>query len=177
MTDSPPPLPPTTIDPIDPAPAAPAQAASATRGDKRRLVLILGGIVVFLVVVLFAVRNNQSADDLAVGTCFDVPGRDTDISTVTSHPCAEAHDAEVFHVAEYTGNSYPISISLDSFIDDACVPAFATYVGEAYDTNEDLTLGYFYPSRDAWDNGDRTVTCYVAREDKAKMTESVKAAP
>jgi len=180
MTDMPPPSPSTTVDPTVPAPEAaapaPGSSSTATRGDRLRLFLILGGIAVFIVVVLWAVKDNQSAGDLAVGACFDVPGRDTDISTVVSHPCTEAHDAEVFHVAEYTGDSYPISLSLDSFIDDSCVPVFATYVGEAFETSEDLTIGYFYPSRDGWNNGDRTVTCYAAREDETKMTESVKAA-
>ena len=172
MTDTPPPSP---APPSDPGTTAPAPSAPASRGDKLRLFLILGGIVAFLAIVLWAVRDNQSAGDLAVGTCFDVPGRDTDISTVTRHECTEAHDAEVFHVAEYTtGSTYPISITLDSFIDDTCVPVFATYVGEEFETSPDLTIGYFYPSRDGWNDGDRTVTCYLVREDKSKLTESIK---
>ena len=163
--------------PGDPGTSAPVRSAPASRGDKLRLFLILGGIVAFLAVVLWAVRDNQSADDLAVGTCFDLPGRDTDISTVTRHDCTEAHDAEVFHVAEYTaGSTYPISLTLDSFIEDSCVPAFATYVGEDIDSSEDLAIGYFYPTRDGWDGGDRTVTCYVVREDETKLTQSVEAA-
>jgi hypothetical protein len=173
MTDMPPPSP---APQADPGASGPARPAAASRGDKLRLFLILGGMVAFLAIVLFLVRDNQSADDLAVGTCFDLPGRDTDISTVTRHDCAQAHDAEVFHVAEYTGESYPISLSLDSFIEDSCVPVFATYVGEPFDTSEDLTVGYFYPSRDGFDDGDRTITCYVVREDDSKLTKSVKVA-
>lgn len=173
MTDTPPPSQPSQADPGTTAPARPAPAS---RADKVRLFLIIGGIVVFLGVVLWAVRDNQSADDLAVGTCFDVPGRDTGISTVTRHDCTEAHDAEVIHVAEYTGPNYPIALTLDSFIDDTCVPAFATYIGEEFETSEELAMGYFHPSRDGWDGGDRTVTCYVVREDKAKLTESLKVA-
>ena len=172
MTHTPPQSP---ASPVETGPTAPARSAPATRGDKLRLFLILGGIAVFLGVVLWAVRDNQSAGDLAVGTCFDLPGRDTDISTVTRHDCTAAHDAEVFHVAEYTeGSDYPISLSIDSFVDDACIPVFATYVGEEFDASEDLTVGYFYPSRDGWDDGERTVTCYVVRQDEAKLTESIK---
>ncbi len=172
MTGTPAPSP-----PAEPGAIPPAGSAPASRGDKLRLFLILGVIVAFLAIVLWAVRNNQSAADLAVGTCFEVPGRDTDISTVTRHDCTESHDAEVFHVAEYTnGSDYPISLSIDSFVDDTCVPAFATYVGEDYDTNGDLAIAYFYPSRDSWGSGDRTVTCYVVRQDEGKLTQSVNAA-
>ena len=146
----------------------------ASRGDKVRLALILGGIVAFLAVVLWMVRDNQSAGDLAVGTCFDEPGRDTNITTVTRRDCTAPHDAEVFHVAEYTGANYPISLSLDSFIEESCVPAFTTYVGQAVDESENLTIGYFHPSRDGWDDGDRTITCYAVRDDGAKLTTSVK---
>ena len=169
MTDTPPPAT-TTVG----APAA--TRPPATRSDKLRLFLILGGIVAFLAVVLFLVRNNQSAGDLAVGTCFDLPTRSADISTVTRHDCTDAHDAEVFHVAEFTeARSYPISLTLERFIDDACVPVFATYTGKDYATSNEFSIGYFYPSRDGWEKGDRKVTCYVSRDDKAKLTQSVKA--
>lgn len=169
-TNPPPPEPPPGWTP--PAGNAPP-TTPAGRSDKLRLFLILGGIVAFLAIVLWVVRDNQSAGDLAVGQCFDVPSGGTDVSTVTRHECTEAHDAEVFHVAEYTGDTYPISLSLDSFIDDTCVPVFATYVGENFASSEDLTIGYFYPNRDGWDGGDRTVTCYVVRVDEAKLTQSV----
>jgi hypothetical protein len=164
MTDLPPPVVP------PPAPTAPAR-----QPGKWRLYLILGGIVVFLGIVLWAVRDNQSVGDLAAGTCFDLPSRGGDISTVTRHACTEAHDAEVFHLAEYTdGSTYPISLRLNSFVDSACVPVFATYVGKDLDSSDDLTIGYFYPSRDGWDGGDRTVTCYAVRVDDAKLTRSLK---
>ena len=173
MNETPHPSQATTVDPDI---SAPARAPSASRGDKLRLFLILGGIIAFLVIVLWAVRDNVSADDLAVGTCFDVPSRDIDISTVTRQECTAEHDAEVFHLAEYTGATYPISLSLDRFIDETCVPAFATYVGEDYDANVDLSIGYFYPNRDGWEDGDRSVTCYAARLDGSKLTRSVKGA-
>jgi hypothetical protein len=140
-----------------------------------RRYLILGAIVVFLAVVLWAVRNNQSAGDLAIGTCFDVPSRSSDIATVVRHDCTEGHDAEVFHVAEYTESSgYPITLALDRFVDATCVPVFATYVGTDFDSSTDLTIGYFYPDRDAWNGGDRTFTCYALRDDGGKLTRSVK---
>lgn len=158
-----------------PAPAPAAPQAPVKQPGKWRVAIPLVIIGGFLAFVLWSVRDNQSADDLAAGTCFDVP-TETTVSTVTKRPCSEAHDAEVFHNVEYDGDSatYPISLTMDRFVTETCGPALATYVGQALEVG-DLTIGYFHPSRDGWDDGDRTVTCYAQRIDDAKLTQSVKA--
>jgi hypothetical protein len=155
---------------VAPPPVAPPKPAS-----RLRTFLIFGVIAVFIGVVLYVVRNNVSADDLVVGQCFDVPDRSEDISTVEKFECNLAHDAEVFHIAEMTGDSYPITLAFRNFVDEACIPAFATYVGRTYQEAEELDVGFFYPNSDGWDSGDRTVTCYIVRVDEAQMTQSVKA--
>ena len=167
---------------LQPSEAAPAPwqppveptAAAKPRG-RGRTILIVGAIVVFLAVVLYVVRNQASADDLKVGECFDVPTQTT-IDTVEKHACNESHGAEVIFVGEYSGDTYPISPSLDSYIEESCVPAFESYVGQDIDSQAELSIGYFYPSRDSWDSGDRTVTCYIVNTDASPMTQSVKGA-
>lgn len=156
-------------------PAASPPAAQAKPPGKWRVAIPLVLIGGFLAFVLWSVKDNQSADDLAVGTCFDVPTQ-TSVSTVTRQDCTVAHDAEVFHNTEYDGDSttYPISLTMDGFVIDTCGPVFATYVGEELEAS-DLTIGYFYPSRDGWGDGDRTVTCYAQPADESKLTQSVKA--
>jgi hypothetical protein len=158
--------------PPPPAWTPPSEAKPASR---LRVLIPLIVIFGFLGVVLFLTRNSQSADDLAIGQCFDVP-TETSISTVTKHECTEAHDAEVFLNVEFNeGNTnYPISLTFERFAADSCSPAFATYVGESFEDSQDLTYGYFYPTGDSWSAGDRTVTCYVSRIDEAKLTNSVK---
>lgn len=150
-------------------------SASARQGGRLRSGVTIGVIVAFLAIVLYVVRNSVSAGDLKVGDCFDIPTGAT-IKTVDRHPCTEIHTAEVILVADYTGDesTYPISLRLDSFVEDNCGPAFTTYVGREIDSVPDLSIGYFYPSRDGWENGDRTITCYVARSDEGPMVESVK---
>lgn len=180
MTDQPPPR----ADPTSDAPAewsqpAPAAAAAppaeAKPPSKLRTYITFGVIAIIVAVLAFAISQNQDASDLAVGQCFDEPAQDTGITTVVKQDCTAAHDAEVFHVVEYTGgDAFPISLSVDSFIADTCVPAFATYVGEPFETADEYNLGYFRPDRDAWDDGDRTFTCYISRVDDAKLTQSVK---
>jgi hypothetical protein len=171
---SPLPPPPAIAPPM--APPAVEPPAPVKQPGKWRVAipfLVIGG---FLAFVLWSVRDNQSADDLAVGTCFDVP-TETTISTVTKRACTETHDAEVFHNVEYASDSdtYPISLSMDSFVTDTCGPIFEAYVGETFE-DSDLTIGYFYPSFDGWDDGDRTVTCYARNVDETKLTQSVKVA-
>ena len=184
MTDQPPP---TNVAPTAPqtgsaavptpgAPPPPPEPA-ASPPSKTRLYVIGAVALVLIAVGAYAISQNQAASDLAIGQCFDEPSSSTDITTVVKHPCTEAHDAEVFHVAEYSGgDAFPIALSLDSFIDETCVPAFATYVGEPFESATDYDLGYFYPDRESWDRGDRTFSCYISRADGAKLTQTVKAA-
>jgi hypothetical protein len=157
-----------------PSSGAPAEPATAKPG-KLRPIIAIGVIVALLAIVLFVVRNNVAADDLKVGDCFDIPNGTT-IKTVEKHPCNESHNAEVIFIGEYTdGSTYPISLSLDRYIESSCAPAFETYVGRALDSEPALSVGYFHPTRDGWDAGDRTITCYISQPDESPMTKSLKA--
>jgi hypothetical protein len=174
MTDQP--APEAQIDPVPPGPPPGALLpAPGPKPGNKRAIVIVGAIIAFLVVVLFVVKDNGAADDLKVGDCFDNPTA-TSVSTVVHHPCTESHTAEVFHVVEYTGTETvrPISLILEGFVDTACRPVFATYVGKEIDAVPDLAVNYFYPSVDGWSSGDRTITCYATRTDEGPMTTSVK---
>lgn len=173
-----PPPPPVAPPPVEPPPpmSVPtvAPAAPEKGGGGKGAIIIVGGLIAFVAIVLFLVRNNVEADDLAVGDCFNIPSA-TSVSTVEKFPCNESHNAEVFFVGEYTGDSYPISLTLDSYVTDNCEPAFETYLGRELDEEPELSVGYFYPTREGWDDGDKTITCYVAQPDEGPMTESLKA--
>jgi hypothetical protein len=156
-----------------PPPGSIAQPTTRRQPGRWRLVLVLGAIVVFLGVVLFAVRNNADVNDLKVGDCFTIPDGTT-VKTVEKHPCTETHNAEVIFVGDYTGSTYPVSISLDSFAQDNCVPAAESYVGRSIDDDPALSIGYFSPTQDSWDAGDRTISCYLSQPDDRPMTESLK---
>jgi hypothetical protein len=166
---------PASIEPTPPAgPWEPSQPQPKP-ASKWRVAIPLLVIGAFLAFVLYSVRDQQSVEDLSAGTCFDVPAADS-VSTITKVACDQAHDAEIFHNADFTedASSYPITLTFDRFAGEACTPAFETYTGESAD-DTDLTIGYFYPSRDSWGDGDREVTCYAGRGDGTKLTQSVKA--
>ena len=198
MTDQPPPAPATPNSTPDPTPdpqpewapaggapvspppteAAPPLAPPAQKPPSKTRTYITWAVIAVVVAIgAYFISQNQSASDLAIGQCFDEPAQETGITTVVKHACTESHDAEVFHVVEYDkGDAYPVSLSLDSFIDETCVVVFGTYIGEPFETATDFELGYFYPDREAWDKGDRTFTCYVTKADNSKLTQSVKRA-
>jgi hypothetical protein len=177
LTEPTPPATPATdptapMPPLEMPPAPPI--APAKQPGRLRPIIGVGVLVLLLGGILWAVKDNAAADDLKAGDCFNVPASSS-VSTVEKHACTESHDAEVFHVVEYDGGTtYPITLTLESYVETTCVPVFATYVGADLDTRVDLAIGYFYPSRDGWEGGDRTVTCYLANDDESKLTKSVK---
>ena len=165
--DSPPP-------PAPPQQVAPPAGTARTPSRKRSIVAVVV-ILGLLGVILFVVKDNTAANDLKVGDCFDVPTAAT-IKTVVHHPCTEAHTAEVFHVAEFTGSDMktPLTFVIENFVGTACAPVFTTYVGKDVDSVPDLAIGYFYPSNESWSKGSRTITCYVTKADESAMTKSLK---
>lgn len=168
----PPPAMPQDAPPVA-APTPPPAAPPAKKSGRLRTVIAVGAIVVILGVIIYAVRNNVQANDLKVGDCFVIPDGTT-VQTVEKHPCTESHNGEVVFVGDYTGDSFPISISLEGFVRDNCVPASETYIGRTLDSEPVLSLGYFSPTRDSWDNGNKSISCYLSLPDEAMTTESFK---
>ena len=106
--------------------------------------------------------DSRLTEDLAVGDCFDDPfvgdfsfDTDREIAVVD---CAEPHDLEVFDVFRLDEYSDPGTMFEDT--DEACIEAFEDFVGIDYYRSELLVYTY-YPSRESWDAGTRTVTCAV----------------
>ena len=83
------------------------EAPQATKRSRRPAIIIVGGIVVFLAIVLFAVRNNAQADELMASATASTSRTDRRLQTVEKHACAESHIAEVIFVGEYTGGDLP----------------------------------------------------------------------
>ncbi|MDQ2964242.1 MAG: septum formation family protein [Chloroflexota bacterium] len=57
-----------------------------------------------------------------------------------------------------------------------CLPAFSAYTGLDLLSQEVLDVGYMVPSNDSWQEGDRTIICYVARVDDTAVNQSVRTA-
>jgi hypothetical protein len=139
------------------------------------VVVLAGGAIVGLV---FRDQLAGAATDLRVGDCFDLPTTLERIDDVQHHPCTAAHDAEVFVVRDHDGgDDYPAPDAFDAWVGDQCLgDAFAAYVGAAYDSREDVAVGYLYPLEDGWKLGDREIVCYLRPTAGGQVSASYRAA-
>jgi uncharacterized membrane protein len=156
--------------------------APAPQSHTRTMVLAGLGVVAFLVVAgigsaLLRASDTDSpattpalptpssgavvgATELAVGDCLILPSED-EFSDVRALPCADPHDGEVIYTAAHPGTAYPSNDEFSAYADQNCTPAFKTYTGSAYDDQDVLDIGWFTPTSGGWDDGNRTVTCYL----------------
>lgn len=106
-------------------------------------------------------NDDASVFAMRVGDCYDdLP--EGEAAVVTAVPCADPHDAEVYHVFEWEGDeaSFPGTDLIQGFAADGCTDAFGSFVGVEY---EESTLDYtvFWPNEGSWSDGDREFVCLV----------------
>jgi hypothetical protein len=118
--------------------------------------------------------GDLTSNDLRVGDCWDMkdPSADT-VDNVAAKPCGEVHEYEVFYIASMAEGAYPGEEAFTTYVDGACVPAFETYVGAAYDSST-LDISWLYPGSDGWAAGDRTIECSVYDPNDNELTASLR---
>lgn len=126
--------------------------------------------------LIFRDRLSSNAGELNIGDCFDDPQGVERITDVQHHPCTERHTAEVIYLGKLPDGdgSFPTTLSTQDWVAANCVPAFDSFTGKTFTTEQILTIGYYQPSPEGWTNGDRDVVCYAARSDLSPMTSSVR---
>lgn len=157
--------------------------------------LIVMANVVYVVVVVFTgvdtterdadgrVMDGGSVtlDRLRLGDCFNEPNLDdlpTDGSegqasaTVSVVPCAESHQAELFHIIEPDDGDFPGQQAMDRRALD-CVPEFEEFVGTPYRRSR-LDFVIFFPTTATWRFGDHTILCSVTERDLSDVTGSLR---
>jgi hypothetical protein len=107
----------------------------------------------------------QSSSDDAPGAADAHPASDDasaehpvgDVSTV---PCSDPHDFEVYRDVTITGDAFPGDDAVDTQADDLCGKAFVPFVDADY---QDSIYGYTYyqPTSGSWSTGDRVGNCLV----------------
>ena len=147
-------------------------------------------LVGLLALAIFTARgpSASTAFTLKAGDCLDIPA-DAQIGDLPTLDCTKPHDAEVFVAAtmpsaptpgDSSGASaakpapYPGADGIAGWVNTNCDGAtLQAFLGPGAPTN--LVVGYFFPSADAWDKGERHVTCYLHTPDGSKLTAPLNA--
>lgn len=99
--------------------------------------------------------------DLAVGDCLDGFADGEAVSQILATPCDEEHTHEVFASLTLPDGDYPGQEDVDEQARAGCVEQFAVFVGRPWD-NSTLDYGYYTPTRQSWETGDREVLCMIS---------------
>lgn len=118
--------------------------------------------------------GDLTAVDLRVGDCFDLKDpAAAQLEDVAARPCSQEHEFELFFSASMPEGAYPAETAFDEYVQANCVPAFATYVGKAYDDSE-LDVYWMFPTTEAWGQGDHSIQCAVYHPLIHQLTGSLK---
>ncbi|QIM16000.1 hypothetical protein G7067_05530 [Leucobacter insecticola] len=121
-------------------------------------------------------EGNDKADVFAlrVGDCMNESTGSTEVSSVPTVPCAEAHDEEIYHSFMMKDGDFPGDSAITAESEKVCTPEFESFIGISYDES---TLDWypFTPTAGSWGEGDREVLC-VAWDPAGKVTGSLKGA-
>lgn len=109
---------------------------------------------------------------LDTGTCFDDPESFEEVTDVPVVDCSESHDNEVIGSFDLPAGEYPGDPAVASGAEEGCLARFEPYVGTDYPSSA-YDLGWFTPTSDSWDAGDREVICFVYDVTLAKIIGSV----
>ena len=108
---------------------------------------------------------------LKTADCFHssagTAGRTVEIKDVSTVPCSEAHDGEVFAVVTHPAAkdaAYPGDEAVADFASSECLTRFPAYTGATYD-DSDLQVATVRPDHDSWvDKDDREVACVLYQQ-------------
>ncbi|MCJ7827370.1 MAG: septum formation family protein [Demequinaceae bacterium] len=130
--------------------------------------------------LILAGCSTENVADLRPGDCFNLAltFETQEISRVPTVECSKEHTAEVFLVSDLVSTipAYDEDTIFSQGI-DKCLGAFEGYVGVDYfdPMAADLDVFVVYPLKDAWDQGERGVTCAIIPLDPdGKLTGSQK---
>ena len=87
--------------------------------------------------------------------------------------CTTEHWGEVYHVMTITSSQMPSENDMDDMASNACIDAFEPYVGRPYDES-DLDITWYFPTRESWEDGDRSLQCIAISGDGDPLYQPVR---
>lgn len=137
------------------------------RVSRRRLAVLAA-----FAIVLSACGDDANPFELEVGSCFDDPDvADGRVFELAAVDCSQPHDNEVYAVLTLPDGAFPGVGDIAVIADEGCLTAFPGYVGEDY-LESDYFASYLAPSAGSWEDGDRTIVCFLF-DDAQQLTAPV----
>lgn len=142
----------------------PRTTACANPRTRRAFSRILAGGIALTAILGGLAGCSKDVVTLEVGQCLNSSDLGTAdyVDEVDPVDCAEPHDLEVYlvHTLEDRDN-FPGETITQERSEQACVEAFADFIGMSYDDSE-LQIFMLTPSKDTWnDAGDRDAICMI----------------
>lgn len=110
---------------------------------------------------VFALRVG---DCLAAEGRFEWDGTDDaeleDVAEAPTVPCSEAHETEIYHAVQLSGDRFPGDEQVGQRADETCHDAFSAFVGLSYEESY-LDFTWLVPTEDGWAGGDHEVLCLI----------------
>ena len=131
----------------------------------------IGLLLALMLVVAGCGEDGMAAADLQPGQCFDDPESEL-VSSLDTIDCEEPHDNEAYANVFLSGTSYPGREGIQDQTFDLCLPEFESYTGVKYEESPGLDYGFFAPTEDSWNDGERVAYCYLYSADLSKLTGS-----
>lgn len=119
-----------------------------------------------------AANSNANVFSIKVGDCLNDATATGTVTTAPVVPCSEPHDSEAYKSVEMSGSAFPGADAVTSQANQACAAAFPDFIGTPYD-NSNLSISYYFPTKESWVNGDRQILC-TAFDDGVKTTGTLK---
>ncbi|MDX2024881.1 septum formation family protein [Microcella sp.] len=111
------------------------------------------------------VEGNDNTDvfTLQVGDCLNDATAAETVETIPTVPCDEPHDSEIYASIIMEGDVFPGEDATIAQADQACLDAFAGFVGIDY-ADSLYYYSYYFPTEGSWAGGDREILCTIYDE-------------
>lgn len=116
-------------------------------------------------------KGDVPVDQLRIGDCLEKWSTSDKVGKVAAVPCTTAHDAEVFHTFDITGEAYPGDQEVTKQGTSGCLATSTTAIKAADLKNAKVAL--LKPIESSWKQNDHTITC-LAVQNSGTITRSIR---
>ncbi|WP_017538668.1 septum formation family protein [Nocardiopsis halophila] len=108
-----------------------------------------------------AEEEDVAAFDISVGDCLNDETLEGEVSEVPKVDCAQPHDSEVYAATVSSEPEWPGEQGILDEAQEFCQEEFASFIGVPFDQQTDYEFSFYTPTRGAFEDLDRDISCVV----------------